>query len=156
MSKNTAKSYAEEGLEAVTEDTAAAEANVSSNAIETGEMVEIGGLEPLAYFYRFNAPKNGSKSPFKIIEKGTVIEGTYERSFITKGKYGEKTTYVVKLNDGKLVGLPSAGKLEKQFAKLAEGSKVKVIYDGMDVIKGGQWAGSDSHVFRTFGNKLKA
>ena len=153
MSKNTAKSYAEEGLEAVTEETATAEANVATN--DSDELVEVGGLEPVAYFLRFNPPKGKVKSPFKIIAKGDIIEGTYERSFVTKGKYGEKTTYLVRIANGTLIGLPTAGKLDKGMQKLAEGSRLKIHYDGMAEIKNGQWAGSDSHVFRVFGNKRR-
>lgn len=151
------RSYAEEGLEEIQSDTAAAEAAVASNTnnnSDDGELIQVGGLEPVAYFYRTSAPKKPTKSPFKVIEKGEVITGTYERSF-TSGKF-KNPTYIVRLADGSLIGLPSSGSLQKAMSKLAEGSKVKITYEGMKPIKGGEWEGTDAHVFIVFGNKLKA
>lgn len=158
MSVNKRKSYAEEGLEAVQQETGTAEALINTSS-PTGygegeeELRQVGGVEPVAYFFRTSAPKKPTKSPFKIIEKGQTIEGTYERSFIS-GKF-KNPTFIVRLNDGTLVGLPGAGSLTKGMNKLAEGSKVKITYNGMETIKGGEWAGNDAHSFIVFGNKLK-
>lgn len=155
MTKN--KSYAEAGLEEVSNETEAAEkalGPINSNTASEEEFVQVGGLEPIKYFYRFSAPKKPSKSPFKILEKGQTIEGTYERQFIT-GKY-ENATYVVRLQNGDLVGLPGTGSFTKSMDKLAEGSKVKITYKGLEAIKSGQWAGSEAHAFIVLGNKLKA
>lgn len=154
-----ARSFAEEGLEEIQQETAAAEAAVpeAANATAGGEeedLVQVGGLEPIAFFYRTTAPKKTPKQPFKILEKGQVIAGTYERHFVT-GKF-KNPTYVIRLTDGTLVGLPGAGGLNRAMKKLAEGSKVKITYEGMSTIKGGEWEGNDAHNFTVFGNKLKA
>lgn len=153
-SNEAIKSFAEEGLEGVQEIAVEAEALV---AVDSGndeeELVQVGGLEPLAYFFRFNAPKKPTKHAFKILESGTVITGIYERSF-TVGKF-KNPTYVIRLNTGELVGLPSTGRLKKSMDKLAEGSKVKITYSGMSPIKGGEYEGTDAHNFTVFGNKLK-
>lgn len=160
MSKtNTKKSFAEEGLEAVQEVTTEAEANVAvtaDNTSDDGELQQVGGLEPVAYFYRFSAPKPGKapKQPFKILEKGTTIEGRYERSFVS-GKF-KNPTYLIRLTTGELVGVPSSGRFNKSFSKIAEGSKVKITYNGMGTIKQGEWEGSDAHDFTVFASKLKA
>src|ERR1700722_12189544 len=153
---NNKKSFAEEGLEAVEQETSAAELAVENTLTAVpsdgeDELVQVGGLEPVEFFYRTSAPKKPQKSPFKVIEKGEVITGTYERSFIS-GKL-QKQTYLVRTANGKLIGLPSAGSLDKAMAKLAEGSKVKITYDGMRPITGGQWEGTDAHIFTVFGNK---
>lgn len=157
MSKVTkaTKSYAEEGLEAVQQETEAAEQAVSTfDGTEANEeLKQVGGLERVAFFYRTSAPKKPSKSPYKILEKGTTITGTYERSF-NSGKF-KNNTYIIRQDDGQLVGLPGAGSLERAMSKLAEGSKVKITYTGMEAIKNGEWAGNDAHVFIVFGNKLK-
>lgn len=154
MAKNNTRSYAEEGLEEVSNENAAAEAAlVSTDTSIDGEFVQVGGLEPVKYFYRTSAPKKPTKSPFKIIEKGQTITGKYERSFIS-GKF-KNATYLVRLDNGDLIGLPGAGSLSKAMAKLAEGSKVKVTYQGMEAIKSGEWEGTDAHVFTVFGSKLK-
>jgi hypothetical protein len=150
------RSYAEEGLEEINETNGAAEANISSTA--TGgtddEFQQVGGLEPVSYFYRTSAPKTKPKHPYKILEKGQTITGVYERNFIT-GKF-KNPTYLIRLTDGTLIGLPGAGSLKRAMDKLSEGSKVKIQYDGMATIKGGEWAGNNAHNFTVFGSKLKA
>lgn len=155
MSK-TIKSYAEQGLEDVTNEAQTAEASLAYTApgTEDGDFVQVGGLEPVKYFYRTSAPKKPTKSPFKVIEKGETITGTYERSF-NSGKF-KNATYLVRLENGDLVGLPGAGSLTKAMGKLAEGSKVKITYNGMQAIKGGEWEGTDAHIFTVLGNKLRA
>lgn len=158
---NNAKSYAEEGLEDIQQYSEEAEGLVAvdgtTNGDDEGELQQIGGVEPVAFFYRTSAPKKATKSPFRVIVKGETIIGRYERSF-TGGKFNN-TTFLVRLsegeNAGKLIGLPGAGSLTKSMSKLAEGSKVKVTYEGMRPIKNGQWEGTDAHVFTVFGNKLK-
>ena len=154
----TKRTFAEEGLEAVQEESVAAEETLTAvSGDDTGEeeFVQVGGLEPVTFFYRTSAPKAGKtpKQPFKILEKGQTIIGVYERSFIA-GKF-KNPTFLIRLNTGELVGLPGAGKLTKAMDKLQEGSKVKITYGGMEVIKGGEWEGSDSHVYTVFGSKLK-
>lgn len=157
----TAPSFAEEGLEDIQSFAEEAEQYVpiDSNA-DTGsedEFVQVGGNEPISFFFRFTAPKKPTKSEFKILEKGTTLEGVYERSF-TGGKFNN-TTYIVRLSSGehtgKLVGLPSAGQLSKAMAKVAEGSDVRITYTGVSEIKNGKWAGSDSHTFVTLARKRK-
>lgn len=157
MAKNNNKSYAEQGLEEVQEASNQAEQYV--NASDTGnggseEFVQVGGLEPVAYFYRTSAPKKPTNSPFKILEKGQTIIGKYERSFVS-GKFSNPT-FLIRLDSTKeLVGLPGAGSLTKAMYKLAEGSKVKITYQGMAPIKGGEWEGTDAHSFIVMGTILK-
>ena len=147
------KSYAEAGLE----DVQAEAANIPVDATEPVEQEEdfqqVGGLEPIAFYYRLSAPKKQPKQPYKILEPGQTITGTYERSFTT-GKFNNPT-YVIRGEDGQLFALGSTGGLKRAFDKLAEGSKVKVTYQGMGTIKNGQWAGNESHNFIVFGSRLK-
>lgn len=156
MSK-TNKSYAEQGLEDVQAGAAAAEEFVNASA-NTGtseeDFQQVGGLEPVKFFYRFNAPKKATKSPFQIIEKGQTITGTYERNFIG-GKF-KNPTFLVRLDNGDLIGLPGCTAITRAMAKLAEGSKVKITYTGVDTIKGGEWEGNDAYSFIVLGNKLRA
>lgn len=180
--ENKAKSFAEEGLEETQKEAAEVEAtmqNLTDTAADVdsdddGEMVQLGGLEPIVLFFHTKAPKNTPKVPFKILEKGSTITGTYERSFIA-GKY-KNPTYVIRMSKdaapvagvevaGKLVGIGGTGNhdprkgrltgLNGQIAKLQEGSKIKITYEGMSTMKGGEWAGNDAHNFTAFGNKLK-
>ena len=156
MSKTAVKTYAEQGLEEIQDETAAAEAFVNVATATTddeGEFQQVGGLEPVAYFFRFNAPKKPQKSPFKILEKGQTIVGTYERSF-TGGKF-KNSTYLIRLENGELIGLPSCTAITRAMSKLAETSKVKITYTGAEVIKGGEWAGNEAHAFIVLGNKVK-
>jgi hypothetical protein len=154
---NKVKTYAEEGLEEVTNEAAAAEAAIGAataySSSDGEEFVQVGGSEPVKFFYRFQAPKKPTNSPYQILEKDTTLTGIYERSFAA-GKY-ENLTYVIRLDNGDLVGIPGTGSLTKAMDKLATGSKVKITYKGMESIKGGQWAGSEAHSFIVLGNKLK-
>lgn len=151
------KSYAEEGLEDIQSESAAAEGAVGyteASGDEEGEFVQVGGLEPIKFFYRMNAPKKPSKHAYKILEKGATVTGTYERTF-NNGKY-KNNTFVIRNNEGELVGLPGTGSLTRSMDKLAIGSKVKITYNGVETIKSGEWAGNDAHAFTVLGNKLKA
>src|SRR6185312_7399150 len=158
----TTKSYAEEGLEDIQQYSAEAEENVGSTETaptNEDEFFQVGGVEPVEFFYRLNAPKKPTTSPWKILEKGKTITGTYERSFVNKAskfnKGGSRITYLVRGEDGKLFGLPNAGSLDKGMAQLAEGSKVKITYQGMAPMKAGEFAGTDAHTFIVLGNKRK-
>ncbi len=156
---NTKTSYAEEGLEAVNADTAQAEAALTNTADNSGsdeELQQVGGLEPVAFFYRTSAPKNPgkTKSAYKVLAKGDEITGTYERAFVN-GKY-KNPTYIIRNTEGQLVGLSGTGSLNRAMDKLEVGSKLKITYGGMSAIKSGEWAGSDAHNFTVFGNKFKA
>lgn len=156
MSKTgTKQTFAEQGLEDIQADASAAEAfvNVASSNDDDGEFQQVGGLEPVAYFLRMNAPKKPTKSEYKIIAKDETITGTYERSF--KGGKFNNTTFLVRLGTGELIGLPSCTAIASAMNKLAVGSKVKITYKGMETIKGGEWEGNDAHAFLVLGNKLK-
>ena len=152
-----AKSYAEEGLEEVSSESSQAEVNVGTTnkepSGEEGEFQQVGGLEPVAFYYRTSAPKKPTKSAYRIIENGQTITGTYERQF-TSGKYGNPT-YLIRLDSGELSGLSGTGSLNKAMERLAEGSKVKITYNGMKTIAGGKWEGNDAHTFTVLGNKLR-
>lgn len=158
MSTNKAnKSFAEEGLEDLTSDANELLSQVppSSNLIEDeGELQQVGGLEPVSLFYRLTPPKTPPKSPTQVISKGFELKGVYERSFIS-GKM-KKPTFLIRNGEGKLVGIGGAGSLEKSLLKVAEGSRVHIIYDGTEIIKGGDWAGNSAHAFRVFAAKLKS
>lgn len=152
------KSFAEEGLEEVGSVTAEAEANVAAGTNDTGtedELVAVGGNEPVAFYYHYKAPKKTPKNPFKIIEAGTTITGIYLRSFIS-GKF-KNPTYLFRTEEG-IVGLPGCGYLNKsnRMPSIAKGSRVKITYNGMKVIEGGEWEGSDSHTFSILAAKAKA
>jgi hypothetical protein len=157
MKKNKVKSFAEEGLEEIQKEVSEAPQElvaVDYNAAEeVGEMRQVGGLEPVAFFYRTSAPKKATNTPFEILEKGTTITGIYERSFVS-GKFSNPT-YLLRLENGRLAGLAGSGSLNHAMGRLLEGSKVKITYNGMSPAKSGQWAGSDCHNFTVLGNKLK-
>jgi hypothetical protein len=151
------KSYAEQGLEDIKQEATEVEAEmaeVEASSSDDEGFQQVGGLEPVAFFYRFTAPKKTPKNPFKILEVGQTIQGVYER-FFTSGKF-ENNTYLIRIPSGELIGLPGAGSLQKAMDKLEFGSKVKITYNGMSEIKGGEWAGTNAHNFTVLGNKLKA
>lgn len=156
---NTARSFAEEGLEAVNEEAPAAEAALPASGTPVGadeeeELVQVGGLEPVEFFYRFNAPKKTPKNPYKVLTTGETIEGTFVRTFVS-GKF-KNGTHLIRLKEtGKLVGFPGSGSIDKAMSKVAEGARIKIRYDGMSEIKQGQWKGSNAHNATVLASKLK-
>lgn len=156
------KSFAEEGLEAIQADSNQAESNVKDTVnddsnFDFDSLSQAGGLEPVSFYYRFAPPKKPSKYPFQILSKGDTIKGTYVKAFSngTKDAKGnDKLTHLIRNTDGKLVGLPSAGGLDRDLAVVLPG-RIKVEYHGMAEIKKGQWKGKDSHQFAVFAENKK-
>jgi hypothetical protein len=123
---------------------------------DSGEEVfhKVGGLEPAAFYYRYNAPKNtNSKYPFKVISKDLVIEGTFERQFADdEGKF----TYYIRTNEG-LAGIGGCGSLNYQMSKVEDGSKVQITYGGKSPSKSKNkaFAGKEMHNFTVLATRLK-
>jgi hypothetical protein len=76
---------------------------------------------------------------------GEVIEGRYVEAKKI-GKF-DKFTYLIETEAGTTIGLNEAGQLAKLMAKVPVGSDVRITYQGMAVIKSGQWKGSEAHTF---------
>jgi hypothetical protein len=160
MSKaNTArKSYAEQGLEDIQTDMIDT-ATLQNPEEPEDEMVNVGGLEPIAGYYQIKAPTKEGKTPVHLFKEEGVINGTYERVWEkdAKSKDGRKFkayTYIVRFaSDGQLYGLSGPG-LSKGFQALEPGpkSKVQVTYKGTNEGKDGV----TYHNFIIRGNKLKA
>ena len=157
---NKGKSFAEEGLEDVLAEASQAEASIPAGEQAAqgaddgeGELQQVSGREPIALYYRTSVPKKAPKTPYKVLAKGDTLLGRYEKKFVNE-KYGQ-TTYIIRTENG-LVGINAPSSLKRGMEKLAEGSKVKIIYEGMGTMKSGAFAGRDAHNFTVFGNKFKA
>lgn len=162
---NAKRSFAEEGLEQVSEEAPTIEATLPQSSAasatpdeEDGEMVQVGGLEQIAAYYQLRTPTKQGKTPVLIFEKGKTLKGVFERviSRDQKAKNGQKFksyTYLVRM-DGKLYGFSAPG-LKRGFEKLEPGPKsdVAVTYIGSSPAKDG---GNDYENFTIFGRKLKA
>lgn len=87
-----------------------------------------------------------------IIEKDQEFLGTYEGSF-TSGRFGSRTHKITLLGETagaeveETIGLPTCGKLDKNFQYVPQGTKVLVKYNGSAVIKTGQWKGQDAYLY---------
>jgi hypothetical protein len=131
--------------------------NLQTVAIETAPeevLVNVGGgFEPITMFYRYKEPVNPTKSPYTVLVPGQVIQGEYVGSYISDQKY-KKPTHKVRTEAG-IVGLPSAGSIDKALAKVAEGAIVRITYNGKTPMKGGQYAGTPAHGFTVAASKLK-
>lgn len=149
MDNQGKRSFAQEGLDGVNEELEQAEATVEANAFtEPDEWQEVSEFDPLDFFYRFNPPKPGKpapKQPYQILSPGTVIKGTYERSF-TAGKHNNPT-HIVLTAEGKRVGIPGATRFNTRMAKVTEGTPIKITYGGMKTIAKGAHKGTDAHEF---------
>lgn len=158
------KTFAEEGLEEVNETLAQAEAAITDNIeddknFDFDSLEQAGGMEPVAFYYRFSPPKpnSKSKSAFEILAPGDVIKGRYVKGF-TNGKKNangeDQITHLVRLIDGRLAGLPSSGGLSKDLSGVLPG-RIKIEYKGMSPAKGGKWKGTDCHNFLVFPENRK-
>ena len=81
-------------------------------------------------------------SAWKVDESivGTYLETLLSPKFQTK-------THMILLDDGSTTGINGCGQLDKKFATIAEGSTVKVIYKGKEVMESGNFKGNEAHQF---------
>ena len=129
------------------------EALNSVELITVGTGNENGGnFEEIIAYYQFKPSKTGSPKT-RVLAQNDTIDGTYEGSFVA-GKY-KKMTHKVRTAEG-LVALPSAGRLDKLMARVAQGATVKVTYRGKTTIETGEFAGSEAHNFLVRASKLVA
>ena len=156
---NTARSYAEEGLEDIQNVLPQAEelVQVSGGLEAEEEMQVVGGLEPITAFYQLKTPTKPGKTPVVIFEKGKTLKGTYERKLEREartrdGRKFTSTTYLIRHDsDGKLYGYSGPG-LRRGLEALDFGSKVHTTYLGSQ-------EGRDGNFYENFlilGNKKKA
>ena len=61
---------------------------------------------------------------------GYKLEGVYESKDEFEGNYGLTTKYVIKAQDGTKYGVYGSASLNRQFAKIPEGSYVWLEYTG--------------------------
>lgn len=105
-----------------------------------------GALEPIQY-YSFSVPtKEGSTT--KVIAPGTTLSGVYKGKFV--GKNFGNTTHKLLLDNGELAGIPGPTQLNNALAKVEEGTKVAIVYNGKVTIKTGPFAGKQSHAFEVY------
>lgn len=81
----------------------------------------------------------------KDLKAGDTIEGIYRGSFVDKY---EKDNFRVEQADGITKVINGTGLLSKLFAEVSEGTPVKVVYDGTNVLKTGQYKGTKAHSFK--------
>lgn len=74
----------------------------------------------------------------KDLNKGDALEGEYIKSEKFDGKYGTTEKYVIKTNDGKMMGVFASASLTNQFKNIPEGSYVWITYEGEEVSKNGR------------------
>lgn len=117
-----------------------------STETEYKEVTTGSGGGTVAFFYNFTPPK---KEGNKQLVSGDVIEGTYLGSPISKAY--NNPFHKIETTEG-IIALPSASDLNRKIAKLQPGTKVKVVYNGMEKMTGGKNPGKKTHVFKVFSN----
>ena len=86
----------------------------------------------------------GQKTYYKLKETkpGTVlVEGIYRREFT--GKYGQQYEY--ENDDGRIVVLSATGQLRYKMDFIREGDRVKITYDGQEILQNGLYKGRPAH-----------
>lgn len=74
----------------------------------------------------------------KDLEVGAAIEGKYIGMETFEGKYGMTNKYIVRGTDGVDWGVFGSASLDRQFAKIDEGSYVWIEYKGEEKTKNGR------------------
>lgn len=74
----------------------------------------------------------------KDLNEGATIEGVYTFNAPVNGKFGETIKYVVVDPNGKAWAIFGSASLNRQFAKVPEGSYVWISYDGTETSKNGR------------------
>lgn len=135
-------------------------------AVDPDELKPVGGGSGgggFSTFYQFRplGEKAGDKA--KQLTPGTVIKGVFlrrnEKQRQITLKTGQKkmiteVNFIVETPEG-VVSIPSSGQLNVNMAKVADGAKVSITYNGMETIQKGKQAGSDAHAFFVAASKLK-
>lgn len=74
----------------------------------------------------------------KNLAEGATLEGRYVSQDTFIGKFGETTKYVIEGNNGTTYGVYGSVSLNRQFAKIPEGSYVWITYKGQEPTKNGR------------------
>jgi hypothetical protein len=153
MSKSNAatKTFAEQGLADVASETAFNEDEYVAKAVEGDEfdnLEQVSTLEPIELYFRVKPRHAGSKSDTSkdfILTRGDSIKGVFEGSF-QSGEYSGYT-FKIRLPNGKLGAIGSSQNPKNIFTadmlSVAEGSKVKITFQGMAVLKKGPGRGKE-------------
>lgn len=91
---------------------------------------EIGGQKT---YYRLNETKPGT----------VLVEGIFRREF--RGKYGEQYEY--EADDGRIIVLSATGQLRYKMDFIREGDRVKITYEGQEILTNGTYKGRPAHQF---------
>jgi hypothetical protein len=114
------------------------------------EMESLGDRVSVYYVHKLK-PGKELKQNQAIIQAGQTFSGIYNGSRVSEQSRFKSRTHFLRIvggeKDGSIIGLPSCGLLDKRFQFVPKGTKTEVRYDGSNVIKTGQWAGSDSYLY---------
>ncbi len=83
----------------------------------------------------------------KDLKAGATITGVYRGSF--EDKY-EKLNHRIEQEDGSQKVINGTGQLNALLAKVAEGTKIDVVYKGTSTIASGQYKGTKAHTFEVY------
>jgi hypothetical protein len=79
------------------------------------------------------------------LTKGYAIEGQFVKTLTNE--FGD--TYIINTADGE-VGLNSTKQLSKLMSVVSPGSMLRIVYQGKETIKKGQYKGKQAHNFEVF------
>lgn len=157
--KNNAATAAQQGLDdLMSMDEAAQDTGITAFTTSAGdadeELEEVNtGRVARYYTHKIKAGK-AIKANQQVIKPGTTLLGRYAGSFVNEKSRFKSRTHKLALigaqeglSDGDVVGLASCGLFDKRFQFVPEGTKAQVRYQGMNVMKGGEYEGQDSYLY---------
>ena len=74
----------------------------------------------------------------KDLEVGATLEGTFIRTDVVTGDYGQSDKYIIETPDGQLMGVFATASLARQFANIPVNSYVWIEYKGEETSKNGR------------------
>lgn len=88
----------------------------------------------------------GQKTYHKLSEtkpQTVLVEGIFRREFT--GKYGKQYEY--EQDSGEIVVLSATGQLRYKMDFIREGDRVKITYEGQEILQNGIYKGRPAHQF---------
>lgn len=85
----------------------------------------------------------------KLFKEGktnvVMAEGVLEKVGKSEGKFGAKTQYAIRAENGDLIMVDGFGGLDKQMAKVSIGTYVQITYLGKKEMESGNFKGTLAH-----------
>lgn len=74
----------------------------------------------------------------KDLTAGDTLEGTFIKTEVYEGNYGDTEKYIIETPTGEKMGVFATASLTRQFNQILEGAYVWIVYKGEETTKSGR------------------